>query len=71
MGCCSDGWDGSQNRSLVSWFLRFLGALGGWFLVIEPPRRQGRQGDVLASSITENSKNSKKFLKNAKELQGQ
>ena len=24
--------------------LGVLGALGGWFLVIEPPRRQGRQG---------------------------
>ena len=34
--------------------------LGGWFLVIEPPRRQGRQGDVLATTITEKLKSSKR-----------
>jgi len=33
--------------------------------------RQGRQGDVLVSSITEKSKSSKKNLRNEKDFQGQ
>ena len=42
MGCCFDGWACKRKFGLVCCFLNY-GVLGGWFLVIEPPRRQGRQ----------------------------